>query len=673
MRTLLVITRQPAFAGAIEASLDGGQNRVICKEDVLTSGALITRGAVDVVILDLEANDTLAIRAIEEVRALAPACPLIAYTQQTQRTWDEKAYLLGVQHILEKPVRMRILETLLDRAMTETHSELPSLITHIAQQPALTFQPIPQTRALEPLRRFSSLLVHSLDAKKLLEDALQQLREALGINRAAVFLRKPNALATDGTPTHDDHWLRPAHTIGHEPGLMRDFPLSLASGLGHYLYKHARILRADHPEARASREITRDFTTLGSAIALPIHDRQMLLGVLVIDERITGGSFADEDLVQLFHWLEELGIAMRNCWRHEQLAATNGLIDDILAGLGSGCVVIGSNNGVLHTNEAAMRLLTPGRTTAKRLDFADIPQTIGSLVFLVLQKGEAVTPFKWQPPGHSDICCRVSIQPFTVGNSTRPNAALLVLDDITEHERAVQLEVEANRLRLVRQMSWHLAHEIGNAITPISTMQQLLEQQGDDPDMRREMSVVLASSVKRVTRLTQQMNFLSRDWDGKAGETLPLTDIIENAYLDAYSLYPGVKKPGLILDKSKVPWRVTGDTKALRHAFSELILNALQANPENPTVTVRALEHETNGDAQLSVEVQDSGPGFSQETVDKIGEPFQSTRSVGLGLGLTVTRKIIENHSGQLLIPATEKGPGIVRVTLPLPLPVGEN
>ncbi len=671
MRTLLVITRQPAFANAIEASLDGGQNRVICKEDVVSAGALITRGAVDVVILDLEASDTLAIRAIEAVRALAPACPLIAYTEKTQRAWEEEAYLLGVQNILEKPVRKRLLSNLLDRAMTEKPPEHPAVIATNPQPYAPAYQPIPQSRALEPLRRFSSLLVHSLDATKLLEDALQQLREALGINRAAVFLRKPNALATDGTPTQDDHWLRPAHTIGHEPGLIRDFPLSLASGLGQYLYKHARILRADAPEARASREITRDFATLGSAIALPIHDRQMLLGVLVIDERIIGGGFADEDLVQLFHWLEELGIALRNCWRHEQLAATNGLIDDILAGLGSGCVVIGSNNGVLHTNEAALRLLAPNRTTAKRLDFADIPQSIGSLVFLVLQKGEAVTPFKWQPPNWPTLCCRVSIQPFTVGNSTRPNAALLVLDDVTEHERAIQLEIEANKLRLVRQMSWHLAHEIGNAITPISTMQQLLELQGDDPDMRREMSAVLATSVKRVVRLTQQMNFLSRDWDGKSGETLPLTDIIESAYQDAHNLYPGTKKPGLILDKSKVPWKVTGDTKALRHAFSELILNALQANPENPTVTVRALEHATDGEAHLSVEVQDAGPGFSQETVNKIGEPFQSTRSVGLGLGLTVTRKIIESHRGQLFIPTAEKAPGIVRVNLPLS--AGEN
>jgi signal transduction histidine kinase/DNA-binding NarL/FixJ family response regulator len=666
MRTLLVITRQQPFAAAIEAVLDSTAYRVIGKEDAVSAGALLARGAVDIIVLDLDHAGAIAIRAIEELRALSPATPLLVYAGMGDHAWEEEAYLLGVAHILDKPVRGKLLHNLLDRTLLETREHPPALMAPSAPVPALVS--MSSSRGLETLRRFSSLLVHSLDARELLRDALQQLREALGVNRAAVFLRKPSALNIDGIPSADDHWLRPAHTIGHEPGLIQEFPLSLANGIGRYLYKHARILRADSPESRASRDINKEFATLGGAIALPIHDREMLIGVLVIDERITGGGFGDEELAQLFHWLEELGVALRNCWRHEQLAATHGLIDDILGGLGNGCVVVGSNCGVLHANPAALRLLSPGRQSTARLDFADIPQAIGSLIFQVLQDGRAALPFKWQPPGMG-VSCRVTIQPFSVGKANKPNAALLVLDDITEHERAAQLEMEASKLRLVRAMAWHLAHEIGNAVTPISTMQQLLDLQGDDIEVRREMTTVLQGSVRRITRLTQQMNFLSRDWDGKGGETARLSDIIESAYNDANSFYPGKKKPGLVLDREHIPWNVTGDTKALRHAFSELILNALQANPENPTVTVRVEESITEGRPRLAVEVQDAGPGFPQEVARKIGEPFQSTRSVGLGLGLTVSRKIIENHLGQIEIPHVDHAPGIIRVTLPM----GEN
>ena len=672
MYTLLVITRQSSIATAIESALDSGAYRVIAKEDTVSAGSLLGRGAVDAIILDIEHVSGTATRAIEEVRALDPDCPLIVFAGTGPRPWEEEAYILGVEHVLEKPLRARLLVHLLDRALSGTPQPVvaaPPAFTVPVALPASAYAP---RRGLDELRHFSSLLVHSLNAPELLRDAVQQLREALGVNRAAVFLRKASALPTDGAPSSDDHWLRPAHAIGHDPAIIEHFPLSLSTGLGKHLSQHGRILRSDSAEARGNREISREFRTLGCAIALPINDRAVLVGALLLDERITGGTFSDDELAQLFHWLEELGVAIRNCWRHEQLAATHGLIDDILAGLGNGCVVVGSNCGVLHANAAALRLLMPGRSMAKKMDFADIPQQIGSLIFQVIQSGKASTPFKWTPPASSEISCRVTILPFTVGDSPRPNAALLVLDDITEHERAARLEMEAGRLRLVRQMAWHLAHEIGNAVTPVSTMQQLLEMQGDDAEVRKELSGVLASSVKRIMRLTRQMTFLSRDWDGGDGDTARLADLIEGACQDASSHLPTKQKVALNMDRTKVPWKVAGDTKALRHAFSELLLNALQANPDNPTITVRIAEAPSAGKPGIAVEFQDTGIGFSQDVADKIGEPFQSTRSVGLGLGLTVSRKIIESHRGIIEIPHPDKGPGVVRVTLPLPEP-GSN
>ena len=672
MHTLLVITSQPSFAASIEAALNPGAYRVIAKEDAIGAASLLGRGAVDAIILDLESTNGISTRPIVEVRSLDPDCPLIVFAGAGQGGWEEEAYLLGTAHVLEKPVRARLLQYLLSRALSGTPSFTDRAQPAEIASPTSYANPFAPRRGLDELRHFSSLLVHSLNVGQLVRDAVQQLREALGVNRVAVFLRKASALPTDGAPSPDDQWLRPAHTIGHDPALIEHFPLSLSTGLGRHLSKNGRILRADSAEVRGSREISREFHTLGSAIALPINDREALVGALLLDERITGGTFSDEELAQLFHWLEELGVAIRNCWRHEQLAATHGLIDDILGGLGSGCIVVGSNCGILHANPAALRLLVPERTSTRQIDFAEIPQQIGSLIFQVIQNGAPAMPFKWIPPARTDVSCRVTILPFTVGDSERPNAALLVLDDITEHERATRLEIEAGKLRLVRQMSWHLAHEIGNAVTPVSTMQQLLELQGDDAEVRKELSGVLASSVRRITRLTQQMTFLSRDWDGKSTDTVKLTDLIEGAYLDANNYQPTKTKVALNMDRGKTAWTIAGDTKALRHAFSELLLNALQANPDNPLITVRISEAPSSGKPGIAVEFQDTGVGFSQDVANRIGEPFQSTRSVGLGLGLTVSRKIIESHRGSIEIPHPDKGPGVIRVTLPLPEP-GSN
>jgi nitrogen fixation/metabolism regulation signal transduction histidine kinase len=105
--------------------------------------------------------------------------------------------------------------------------------------------------------------------------------------------------------------------------------------------------------------------------------------------------------------------------------------------------------------------------------------------------------------------------------------------------------------------------------------------------------------------------------------------------------------------------------------MAEIFLNALQSNPGEPKVQVHAqIEGRHNGGQWVQLDVCDNGAGFSAEVLEKGPQPFYTTRSVGLGLGLTVSRRIIENHAGKLdLLPAKPGQPGGVRITLPLELP----
>jgi signal transduction histidine kinase len=162
------------------------------------------------------------------------------------------------------------------------------------------------------------------------------------------------------------------------------------------------------------------------------------------------------------------------------------------------------------------------------------------------------------------------------------------------------------------------------------------------------------------------MVFLAREWDGDFGDDVPIGDLIVEAFHEAHMFHPGKKIAQLSFNKKSAPWKLKADSKALRHAFSEIMLNALQANPENPIVSVDL--QEAKGTApSLKVEVRDSGKGFTTETAKRAPEPFFSTRNVGLGIGLTVSRRIIESHHGSIEIPTTiDSGNGIVRVSLPL-------
>jgi signal transduction histidine kinase len=145
--------------------------------------------------------------------------------------------------------------------------------------------------------------------------------------------------------------------------------------------------------------------------------------------------------------------------------------------------------------------------------------------------------------------------------------------------------------------------------------------------------------------------------------------LIEEAFREARSYHPA--NTVLLHFESNESLTVACDRSGLRHAFAEIILNALQANTQSCQVCVRSRSETDAGGARWArIEVQDSGAGFTAEAADKASKPFFTTRNVGLGLGLTVTNKIIQTHSGKMEIPPPHSGqPGLVRISLPLEPP----
>jgi signal transduction histidine kinase len=667
MRTLLVLTKQPQFGATIEAVIAPTRFQLIVKGSIPESEVLLARGAIDGIILDAELTSVRAIQLVEELRNVAPTVPIIAYAGSDQPEWEEQAYVFGVTNVLAKPVRARLLTTLVERIVPEMGSHTSALTPAPAPAVFRGAQSANQPRSLEALRRFAGILGHSLDAQALLEHFLLLLREVMGVNRAIVFLRRPAAILSENPLAPDDRWLRSACAIGLDHSVLQHFALSLGAGIGGYLHREGRILRPTHPEALASREITKEFQLLGAQVAIPILDRQSLLGVAVFDERLTGEPYDGDELALIFHMLEEVGLAIRNSWLHDQLTANHRMVADILSHLGNACVVIGENLATLHANAAALRFFLHDRPGKTFVEFSDLPQQIGSLVFTVMKTGVAVPPFKQQFAHAPGRIARVSIVPFRAQPAVSTNSALLLVEDITEHERAVRLETEASNLRLIKSMAEHLAHEIGNALVPLSTHQQLLKEAINDPEFQESLSGAMASGVKRISRLANQMVFLAREWKEGFADSVMLSDLIVEAFHEAHTYHPGKKIAQLAFNKNVAPWRISGDPKALRHAFSEIILNALQANPDDPNVAVSIEEAKPGEQHLLKVEVRDSGKGFTNETARRAQEPFFSTRNIGLGIGLTVSRRIIESHHGRIEIPPSQIGePGVVCISLPL-------
>jgi hypothetical protein len=149
-------------------------------------------------------------------------------------------------------------------------------------------------RMLELMRNCSSILCHSLSAEPLMKEFLLLLREILHVNRAVIFLRpSPNALGASPGDA-EDRRLTSACAVGIPSNVLNQFELSLEAGIGRWLFRSGRVLRRDSEEAAHDPQMRSEFDLLGTRVALPVLDRESLVGVALFDGRVTGEPMTNE-------------------------------------------------------------------------------------------------------------------------------------------------------------------------------------------------------------------------------------------------------------------------------------------------------------------------------------------------------------------------------------------
>jgi nitrogen-specific signal transduction histidine kinase len=675
MRTLLVLAQHPELADAIRSGL-ADTYRILQRGTIEDAEPLLVHSLVDACVVDVEHSQVQGLWVVEKLRRIAPKCPLILFTGALPWQWEEEAYLLGVTHILAKPVRTRLLSTLLDRIWPDPNGPIPvqtNLPLPLPEpvRPAESGSLAPATaHTLVVLRDFSTILTHSLNAEGILKQFLLLLREILSINRAAIFLRQPGAVFGGAAEAENARRLGVASSVGLPPTLLQHFELSFDTGIGAHVFRQGRILRRNAEETRNDLASQKEFELLGAQVAVPILDRETILGVAVFDRRVTGEPLVNAELELIFHLLEQLGLAIKNIWLHDQLAGNHQMMADILRELSSACVVVSRDLAILHANKTARKYFARPERRGADLEFSDLPHDLGAKIYQVLKTGSGLASFKYEPPDSPGTVYNVNIVPFQRSDPGLPASALMMVEDLTQTQQLQRLELETAGLRQLKTMADRLTHEMGNAMVRLSTYQQLLAEKLTkktvDVDFLKIMERDWADDVKRVTRLISQMRYLNVDTLASE-DSFPLAPLIEEAYQEARK-YQTVKSAQIKYEPAGDPVVVQGDRTALRHAFAELLLNALQANPSDPKIGVR-LDSESNGSNMpaLHIEVRDNGTGFEPEAAQKAFAPFFTTRNVGLGLGLTVSRKIIETHHGKLEIVKPKTGQaGVLRVSLPL-------
>src|ERR1700743_2428904 len=115
MNTILVLSSHPDFAESVRVALSPDNYRIIHRITVEEGEPLLVHGLVSTCILDADLLGVESVWVIERLRRRDAKTPIIAYASNTQSDWEEEAFLRGVTHVLTKPVRARLLNSVLEK------------------------------------------------------------------------------------------------------------------------------------------------------------------------------------------------------------------------------------------------------------------------------------------------------------------------------------------------------------------------------------------------------------------------------------------------------------------------------------------------------------------------------------------------------------------------------
>lgn len=678
MIQLLIISKSADLPKSIHVILAApDQYECRYKPDVESASHLLEMPLFGACLLDADLTDISAIRQVELIRSLNPEIPLIVLSGESSKEWEEEAALKGVDFILAKPVRGTLLNNLFSKIFPAPKGPLPGRSisppgpAFFSQQP----QPNPPVAlnsphaslpALEILRDFSRIFSFSLNLKSFTYQFALKLREITGVNRIAIFLEQSPPPLFASVATEKSHRLQCLCSVGIEPELFEYLTLSTRSGIGQRILKSGRILRRNGHSGEdlfpPDPEVQREFTLLGGQIAIPILDRERAIGVAVLGDRLTGQPFSNEELELLFHLMEELGMAIKSNLLHDHLLANHQLISSVFSQISSGCLVVDRELNVLHANPAFLRFLD----LPSPVLLSNLPRKLAGLLYEAAQGGKTHEPFLYSDPSRPEQIYRISIVPFQQENGV--SGAMMSVEDFTPVEAARKAELKASNLETLALVAEKFAHEIRNALLPIDTGRQLMGEHREDAEFSKNFESTLTQETRRISRLTDQLLYLTKQ-DVLLSESKALADLLQEAFAKARPLIP--EDAELVCDKSLDGHRIDCHASSLTHAFFELLLNGFQANAKQPTLTVTGtIADGTNGAPLLTLHFRDKGPGFSADVAASAAEPFFTTRNVGVGLGLSVTRKIIDDHNGKLEIKETGlRGSGGIFISLPISAP----
>jgi two-component system, sporulation sensor kinase E len=229
--------------------------------------------------------------------------------------------------------------------------------------------------------------------------------------------------------------------------------------------------------------------------------------------------------------------------------------------------------------------------------------------------------------------------------------------DVTSLRQAEERLRRTEKLSVVGELSASVAHEIRNPLTSLIGFVQLLQTEDNNHQFYYQ---IMLDELNRINHIVGELLMLAKPQEMKFSR-----DDLHKILYDVISLLnteASLHNIQIDFTSSQVDFWIECEPNQLKQLFINIIKNAIEASEKGGRVTIHLDKKENK---KVSITIRDQGCGISKERLERIGEPFYSSKDKGTGLGLTVSFKIVQAHNGTIIFDSEQSEGTTVRIELP--------
>jgi signal transduction histidine kinase len=232
---------------------------------------------------------------------------------------------------------------------------------------------------------------------------------------------------------------------------------------------------------------------------------------------------------------------------------------------------------------------------------------------------------------------------------------------VQELHETRQLAERSDQLAAVGQLAAGLAHELRNPLTSVKLLVQSAQEANlglSDRDL-----LVLDEEVRRLECLVQTFLDFARP-PQPCKKPVEVRELIQQS---AEFVRPRAESHGVQISSPGVlsTTVIEGDAQQLRQVLLNVLLNAIDAQPQGGRIDIRLDEEEVDSRPMAVIDITDRGSGLPTQLGPRIFEPFISTKEAGMGLGLSICKRIVESHGGTIVAESPPEGGAAFQIRLP--------